>query len=168
MVSSEPQKILLPNLVWWWCRMSQSVTQNENCLLSSWSRSQRELILSKYYSDYDIFWTADSLATKLGPIIGYHRSEPLVENWITAFTVQVTAKGQNVGDFVQIIYSEPQNILLPNLVWWCSIKSQSVTQKMFACCLQGQGDNESLYDQNMTDSATVFEQQILSLPNLVW
>ena len=79
MISSEPQNILLPNLVWWCCRMKQSVTRNKNCLLSSWSRSQRGLILSKYYSDYCIFWTADSLATKLCPMIGYHRPERLVE-----------------------------------------------------------------------------------------
>ena len=31
--------------------------------------------------------------------------------------------------FVWIIFSEPWNILLPNLVWWCSIMSQSVIQK---------------------------------------
>ena len=31
--------------------------------------------------------------------------------------------------FVQMISSEPQNILLPNLVWLCSIMSQSVKQK---------------------------------------
>ena len=49
------------------------------CLLSSRSRSQRGLILSKYYTDYDIFWTADSLATKLGPMIGYYRPERLME-----------------------------------------------------------------------------------------
>ena len=31
--------------------------------------------------------------------------------------------------FVGMIFSESQNILLPNLVWWCSIISQSVMQK---------------------------------------
>ena len=79
MISYEPQNILLPNMVWWCCRMSQGVTRNKNCLLSSRSRSQRGLILSKHYSDYYIFWTADSLATKLGPMIGNHRPERLVE-----------------------------------------------------------------------------------------
>ena len=78
-LSSEPQNILSPNLVWWCCRMSQSVTQKKNCLLSSRSRSQRGLILSKYYSDYYIFWTADSLATRHGLMIGHHRPERLVE-----------------------------------------------------------------------------------------
>ena len=32
--------------------------------------------------------------------------------------------------FLWIISSEPQNILLPNLVWWCSIISQSVLWKI--------------------------------------
>ena len=31
--------------------------------------------------------------------------------------------------FVWTISSEPKNILSPNLVWWCSITSQSVLQK---------------------------------------
>ena len=75
----EPQNILSPNLVWWCCRMSQSVTQNKNCLLSSRSWSQRGLILSKHYSDYYIFWTADSLATRRGLMISHHRPECLVE-----------------------------------------------------------------------------------------
>ena len=70
---------MLPNLVWWCCRMNQSVTQNKNCLLSSRPRSQRGLILSNYYSDYYIFWTADSLATRSGLMIDYHRPERLVE-----------------------------------------------------------------------------------------
>ena len=59
--------------------MSQSVTQNEKCLPSSRSRSQRGLILSNYYSDYCIFWTADSLATRRALMIGYHRPEHLVK-----------------------------------------------------------------------------------------
>ena len=79
MISSEPLNILLPNLVWWCRKMSQSVKRNKNCLLSSKSRSQRGLIWSKYYSDYYIFWTADSLVTKLGLMIGYRRQERPVE-----------------------------------------------------------------------------------------
>ena len=41
-------------------------------LLSSRSRSQWGLIWSKYDSFYYIFWTVDSLATKLGLMIRHH------------------------------------------------------------------------------------------------
>ena len=56
--------------------------------------------------------------------------------------------------FVRMIFSELQNILLPNLVLWCSIMSQSAMQNFFFFFfwgyLQGQGHTEGSYDQNMT------------------
>ena len=58
--------------------------------------------------------------------------------------------------FVQMRSSESQNLLLPNLVWWCIIMRQSVFQKdwvavfRFVCHLQGQGHSEGSYNQNMT------------------
>ena len=58
--------------------MSQSVNQNK-MFLSSRSRSQQGLILSKYNFDYYIFWTADSLATRRSLMIGYHGPQRLVE-----------------------------------------------------------------------------------------
>ena len=61
MISSEPQNILLPNLVWWCSIMSQSVMCKKNCLLLSRSRSLWGFIWSKYYSFYYIFWTAGKL-----------------------------------------------------------------------------------------------------------
>ena len=83
MISSEPQNILLPNLVWWWSKNKPECyaerKKKKNSLLSSRSRSQRGLILSNSDSDYYIFWTADSLPTRLGLMIGYHRPEHLVE-----------------------------------------------------------------------------------------
>ena len=52
----------------------------------------------KYYSFYYIFLTVDSLATKLGLMIHHHKPECLVKkNWITAFRVKVTVKGQSVN-----------------------------------------------------------------------
>ena len=74
--------------------MSQSVKQNKNCLLSSRSRSQRGLILSKYYSDYYIFWTADLLATRRGLMIGYHRPERLVK---TKMNYCIQGQGHSEG-----------------------------------------------------------------------
>ena len=45
------------------------------------------------------------MATKLGLMIGYHRPDRLVEkNWITAFKVKVTAKGQNVDAYPDDIF----------------------------------------------------------------
>ena len=49
------------------------------------------------------------------------------KNWITAFRVKVTAKGQNLM-FVQMISSKPSNILFSNLVLWFIIMSQSAMQ----------------------------------------
>ena len=50
----------------------------------------------KYDSFYCIFWTADSLATRLGPMIHHHKPECC--NRTTTFKVKVTAKVQNVSD----------------------------------------------------------------------
>ena len=111
------QNILLPSLVWWCYRISQSVTWNKNCLLSS--RSQRGLLLSKYYSDCYIFWTADSLATKFGLMKGYHRPVRLVEKLDSQQKVKLSM-------FTQMISSKSPNILLPNLVLQCIILSWGV------------------------------------------
>ena len=70
--------------------------------------------------------------------------------------------------FVRVIAFEPQNILFPNLVWRCSIMSQSVMQKKNVCYLQDQGHSEGSYDQNMTLSVISTELLILRQPDLVW
>ena len=55
--------------------------------------------------------------------------------------------------FVWMLSSEPQNILLPSLLWWCSIMSQSVMRKKtIVCCHQGEGHSKGSCDQNMTFS----------------
>ena len=130
MISSESHNILLPNLVWWCCRRSESVTRNKNSLLSSRSRSQRGLILSKYYFDYYIFWTANSLATRRGLMIGYHKPERLVEK------LDYCIQGQGHSDGSKCRYlsrwyflNRRPNILLPNSVLWCIIMGWSVMQK---------------------------------------
>ena len=65
MKSSEPQNILLPNLVWWCSKLSQNNMRKKNCLLSSRSRSQQGLIWSKFDSFYCSFWTANLFVTRL-------------------------------------------------------------------------------------------------------
>ena len=127
MIFSESQNILLPDLVWWCSIISQSVMQNGG---GGWrSRSQWGLIWSKYDSFYNIFWTVDSLATKLCLMIHHHKPEyPMKKiRWLhSGSTSQWRVK---MLMFVQVISSKPPNVLLPNLELWCIIMSQSVSAK---------------------------------------
>ena len=95
--SRTQQNILLLYLVWWCSIMSQSVMQKTNCLQFSRSRSQQGMMWSENDSFYYIFWTLGALATKLGLMIHHHKPVSCEKNWITAFKVQVTMKGQNVS-----------------------------------------------------------------------
>ena len=73
--------------------------------------------------------------------------------------------------FVRMIFSESQNILLPNLVWWYSIMSQSAMRKKERTknyFVQGQGHSEGLYHQNATLSNISSELLISRPPNLAW
>ena len=79
MISSEPQNILLPNLVWLCNFINQSVMQKKIGSVCSVSRSQWGLLDSKFENFYCIFWTADPVATKLGLIIPHHKPECPVE-----------------------------------------------------------------------------------------
>ena len=71
--------------------------------------------------------------------------------------------------FVRMIFSESENILLPNLVLWCSIMSQSVMRDFCCCCcLQGQGHSDGSNEHNMTLSTIFAELLIPWQPDLVW
>ena len=49
---------------------------------------------------------------------------------VAIFKVKVTSKVKNVSECLSgQLSSEPQNDLSPNLVWLCSIMSQSIMQK---------------------------------------
>ena len=48
--------------------------------------------------------------------------------------------------FVRMISSESQNILLPDLVWWCTIMSQSVMWIFFFVCLLLSSRSRSQWD----------------------
>ena len=88
---------------------------------------------TKYNSFYYIFWTADSLAIKLGLMVHRHKQNVLWKKWMTAFKVKVTAKVQNVNICLSRWYPltphPSPSILLPNLVWRYIIMSQSIMQK---------------------------------------
>ena len=95
MIFSEPQNILLPNLVWWCSILSQSVMQKEQKLFAIFKVKVTARAHMIKYDSFYIFRTADFLATIHGLMTRHHKPESL--DWITAFKVKVTAKGQNVN-----------------------------------------------------------------------
>ena len=98
--------------------------ENFLLLLSSRSRSQWGLIWSKYDSFDFIFWTVDSLATEHGLVIHHHKPEcPVKKVGLLHSRSWSQWRFKMLVNVVWTIYSEPQNILLPNLVWLCSIIS---------------------------------------------
>ena len=120
-----------------------------NCLLSSRSRSQRGRIWSKYDSFYYIFWTVDSLATKLGLMIHHHKPECLVKNIGLLHSRSRSQWMVKMSIFVQMISAKLPNILLPNLVLWCINMSQSACKKiglLFSRSRSQQGLIRSKYD----------------------
>ena len=87
--------------------------------------------------------TISSKALVLGLIVQHHKPEcPVNFFYIQGQSHSKGSKCQWM--FVRMISSEPQNILLPNLVWWCSIMSQSVMWGKIVYFLQGQGHSEAL------------------------
>ena len=134
------------------------------------SGSQRGLIWSKYESLCYIFWTLDSLETKLGLMIHHHELEcPVTKSWITAFRVKVTVKGQNVNVCSDDIFSTIKHFVSKLSIVIHHYESECLVKRLI-CYFQGQGHckSSSSYDQNMTISTVSFELLILSLPNLVW
>ena len=115
-IFSESLNLLLPNLVLW-------------CII------MQELIRAKYDNVYCIFWTADSVATKLGLIVHYHKAECFMEKLDCCVQDQGHSKiSKCQWMFVQMISSEMLNLLLvmhhyePDWLW-----------ERLVCCLQGQG-----------------------------
>ena len=98
-------------------------------LLPSRSRSQWRPILSRYDSFCYIFWTVDSLATKLGLMIHHHRPECVMKK--EDYCIQGQGHSEvGMSVFVQIISSKPPNVLFSTLGLWCTTMSQSVMQKI--------------------------------------
>ena len=77
-----------------------------------------------------IFWTVDPFVTKLGSIVVYHKPECFIEKLNGCIQGQGHSKiSKCEWMFVQIVFSESLNLLLPNLVRWCIVKSRIVFQK---------------------------------------
>ena len=169
-ISSEPQNILFANLVCLCSIISQNAMQKNWFIVFSVKVTVSAYIIKIWL--FLLYQTTGWIATKLGLIVQHHNPECPVEKWV--YFVQ----GQGHSEcskcrwlIVGMIFSESQNILLPNLVRWCSTMSQSVMWIFCCCCycyLQGQGHSEGSYDQNMTISTTFSELLIPWQPNLVW
>ena len=134
----------------------------EICLPSLRSRSQWGLIGSNYFFHY-IFWTADSSAAELGLMIHHHQPECLVKKKELLYLRSRSQRRVEMFMFVQVISSKVPNILLLNLVLWCIIMSQSVTQKdrfaIYKVMVRARA-----HDQTMTVSTISSELLILWLP----
>ena len=93
-----------------------------------------------------------------------------MEKWNNCTEGQGHSEGSECNRmFVWMMFSESQNILLPNFVWWCSVLSQSVMQGFFfSFSLEGQGHHEGSSDQNMSLSAIFSELLTPWKPNFVW
>ena len=86
--------------------MGQSVMQ-EDWLLSSRSRSQWSIILSKYDFLY-IFWAADPFATKLGLMAHHHKLDCLVKRLDCSVVVKVKVTER---------FKIPVNVHLDGISW---------------------------------------------------
>ena len=128
--------------------------------------------LCVWWCPLSISWTAQPFffLTKLDMMVSYHEEMCPAEKLVHCLQCQghsEDSKCQSV--FVWMISSEPQYILLPNLIWWCSIMSQRHAEFGCCCCWhQGHGHSEGSYDQNMTLSTILFELLIPWWLNLVW
>ena len=113
----------------------------------------------------DMFWTTEYCVTKRGVMMQHYKPEYSVNNWITAVKIMVTAKAK-MSMLVQMISSKPTNILLPNLVLWCIIMSQSVMQKGWFAIFKVKV-TAKVY-MIMTLFTISFELLILLVWNLAW
>ena len=104
------------------------------CLLSSRSRSQQGIIWPKYDSFYYIFWTVDSLTTKLWLMIHHHELECPMKKVGLLHSESRSQQRIKMLMFVQMISSKPPSILFPNFVLWCIIMQELLWSKYDSVC----------------------------------
>ena len=71
-ISSEPQNLLWPNLVWWCVIMIQCIMQKDWCI------NFKVKVQSNYDSLYCVFWTAHLYAIRLTLMVWHYKLEYLV------------------------------------------------------------------------------------------
>ena len=89
----------------------------------------RALMIKIYGSFYYIFWTVDSLSTKLGLMIHHHKPECPVKKVGLLHSGSMSQWRVKMLMSVQMISSTPSSILLPNLVLWCIIMQELIWSK---------------------------------------
>ena len=109
MISSEPQNILLPNLVCLYSSMSQSVMQKKK-LFVVFKVKVKVRAHDQNMTCYYIFWTADSSVTKLGPVT-YHKPECLVKKMDCCIQGQGHSEGQNVNVYPDDIFQTAKHVV---------------------------------------------------------
>ena len=87
------------------------------------------MIWSKHDSFYCIFWTVDSLATKLGLMIKHCKPECPVKKVGLLQSGSRSQQRVKILMFVQMISSKPPGILFPNLVLWWIIMQEIMWSK---------------------------------------
>ena len=134
MISSEAQNILFPKLVWW-CSMICVMRKKMFAIFEVKVTARAHTI--KYDSFYCIFWTDDSLATKLGLVVRHHKPECFVEK-------QGLLRSRSTSPRRLKMSSKP----------FCSKRGIVMHHhdpewhaKTLVCFLQGQGHSKGSYDQ---------------------
>ena len=115
-----------PNLVWRCIIMRQSVMQKNWFTIFSVKVTASTYIIKIWlFSQYLLnCWSVCNCKLDYDQ---HHKPECPVEKWDCCIQGHDHSEGSKcLWIFVQTISSEPQNILLPNLVWLCNIISQSV------------------------------------------
>ena len=139
--------------------MTQSVIREKNCLISSRSRPQQGFIWSKYDSFYYIFWTVDSLATKLGLLIHHHKRECLVKKHGLLHSRSRSQWRSKCFSWWYLLNCET----FCYQTWYCDASSWAgVSCRKIGVLFQGHGHSKGSYDQNMT-AATISSELLILL-----
>ena len=168
MIPSKPPNILFPNLVLWCIIMSQSVMQKDWAAIFKVKVTARAHMIKiwqvlLYLLNWWFFFS-----TKLGLIKHYHKPECYMEK----LDCCVQGQGHNNTSkyqwmFIQMMFSESLNLLLPNLVWWCIIMSHIVFLRdrftIFKVKVTGKNDIMKIWLFNIWSVLLILLQL-----NLVW
>ena len=167
-MSSEPQNMLLPNLVWWCSITSHTVMRKKTCLLSSRLRSQRGLIWSKHYSRYYIFCTADSSATKHVLMIHHHKPACLVKKKKKDKCMQ--DQGHNEGSNCHVYRNDLLNRrTFCYQTWYCGASSWAGVAFKKICLQFSRSRSQQGLIRSKYDIFTVLSELLIPLlPNLAW
>ena len=158
-----------PNLVWWCIIMRQAVMQKKKKWFAIF---KVKVTVGPYIVKIWLFllyflnfWSVCNQTCFDSAVSWTRMSCEKMYNWVRGHGYSGGLRYEKM--FVQMISFESQNILLLNLVWWCSISSWNVVQKKIF----------SIFKVKVTARAhmikiwlSVMSSELLTLcqPNLVW